>query len=744
MLRCAHSNRSLRTAETQQTSQTLEKSEPTISPIDTSVPNVIGDTTSYAPSEMVAPATPSAPSQLLVPQPTDAPTAILSRTRRLGSIVLQSSYAFGRFVSLNPATELFNSLQGLTRTNDFKYVSFTSIALRFTPIANKYYRGLFALTFVPDLPKSDLRINPVHLSNFDSTLVDVSSTQTVEISIPWAYPLPKTSPSDLYAHGTLYVWVIDPVACDTAPGQTCNVEIQIEARFEGIELHDPSPNSSGPVAAVARNLAGPVPGSFYRAQARTVRKEAVEKAEKGTISSTLDSVSSIASAASVLPVVGGFASGLSVVASAASSVFDWFGLSMPPNLTIPHYVQSGQPPFMNTFSGVLNADVLAADQVPFVSTDPHLLASNADACNLRTITLRSSLVDQFAVPAVIVANGLLATIPVSPVTGWINNRDYFASNVGYATQLYRFWRGDLAYKFVISASPMTRTRLAITYSLDKLTAFSESARFMYLEVAGTTVVDGVVPWTSRSPYRALPKLESGSTVAGTANGYIQFWQMSNLLSDTPGQNPRPLSVAVFCKSGDNFQLVGPTAIRGYVTSVAQSFLGLDNSSSVSRVLPDDDYWSTREMLHRPSVRQNYAPTLPAMLDPSTAISADVQLQYILYRWRYMRGSITVHLMMATNSDSTVALSRIGRGTTTTANAETITYWKGSERLIMSVVMPFDTPTGFMPVVSTAWPSLVISNVLGPTPTFTWWVTFNDDLSLGVDNGSPLLFLPAPP
>ena len=141
---------------------------------------------------MVAPATPSAPSQLLVPQPTDAPTAILSRTRRLGNIVLQSSYAFGRFVSLNPATELFNSLQGLTRTHDFKYVSFTSIALRFTPIANKYYRGLFALTFVPDLPKSDMRINPVHLSNFDTTLVDVSSTQTVEISIPWAYPLPKT------------------------------------------------------------------------------------------------------------------------------------------------------------------------------------------------------------------------------------------------------------------------------------------------------------------------------------------------------------------------------------------------------------------------------------------------------------------------------------------------------------------------------------------------------------------------
>lgn len=654
-------------------------------------------------------------------------------------MTINTALAFGSAITFNLEYELFASLQDLVKTSDFKHYSFDSITLRVTPLSNKYYRGMFGLTFRPGPQSSTGTLNPVYLSSLDTTLVDISSTQAVEVTVPWLRPLPKTL-LGLSTMGEMILWIIDPVATDTAPGVSSAVDLVLEAHFNNFRFHDPQTNATGSAPVIARRSLAPAPGTFFSAQSSSVRSEATKKASQGTISSTLNAVSSIASAASVFPVVGGFASGLSVISSAASSVFDWFGLSMPPNLTTPTPVIQGQPPFMNTLSGVVNADVFAASQVPFVSTDPHLLASNSDACNLQSIATRSSLIQQFQIPANKTGAGLLGTIPVTPVAGWRHVDTFIPSNPCYVANLYRTWRGEIAYKFVISASPMTRCRLIITYTLDKQTTFNQKERFMYVEVCGTTVVDGIIPWMSREPYQPVPALHHTNILG--ANGYIQIWQDTSLVSDTPGVSPRPLSLTVFHSATKNTQFVDPGSIRGFVLGVSQGFLGLDNSSSLSGILADDSFMSSRELLHRPTIRQTLG-LLPTFLNPNSLLPQDHQVWYLIRRWMYYRGSITVHMIMSTNPTSTVALSRASKGTVTIATSDMIVYWTGSERKVMSILLPYTDIDGYTDTLAYDYPSIYIDTVIGPTPTITWWLSFNDDLSLGVDKGPVRVTVPNP-
>lgn len=331
-------------------------------------------------------AAPVAPlhAQTRVEQPLLTPNAMMERTRKLTTYVWNTTYPAFHYVAMPIANELFLSLTSIVDVNEFLHFSFDAIKVRFTPVSNRFFRGALGLTYFPGQLPSTANFNPTRLSSLPTAIFDASSTAAQEVSLPWTTPLPKLRLNQItHELGHLVVWVLSPLAQDTAPGVNTTITLCMEANFVNPQLHDPVASSPLPAAA-SRVLRTPPPGGFAglqmpRKRSQTsVASESEAKAEKGTISSTLDTISTIASAASVVPVVGTFASGLSVVASAASSVFDWFGLSKPTNITIPYYANTGPVPFSNCLHGVVTGDSFSAELLPYVANEPHYVNSYTD------------------------------------------------------------------------------------------------------------------------------------------------------------------------------------------------------------------------------------------------------------------------------------------------------------------------------------------------------------------------------
>jgi hypothetical protein len=724
--------------------------EQDVTPVTSSVPNVAGDVTSY---EIVANSTLSESTFAAAPlarQPSDAPNDVMSRVRRLPSYVWTSATGFGAFTVLYPAAELFASLGNIVNTTLYSYLSYNSVKLRFTPNTTKFYRGLLGVTFMPGgyFKTNGSYYTPTALSSLPTTYIDASSVTSAELTIPYTSFLPKVSPGDLTSTlGHLVLWVLDPLACESAPGVVSSITINIEASFNQPELHDPQNNGMAPVIAPARVSNTVAGGVFVYAQGprkrNAVVKEAETKAEKGAISGTLEAVSSIASQASELPVVGGFASGLAVVTSAASKVFDWFGMSKPPNLSMPQYLLENPMPFYATLHGTNNADSLSTELVPYATTDPRYVASDRDDCSLSYLLARPNLIQRYQTGTL---SGdtplLLGSFPVHPRYGWNQNGNIVPSNLALVSNLFENWRGDIAYKFVIPATSMTRCRLAIMYSLNQQAAFSENNRFMFVEIEGTTVVDGVIPHTHQDTYRTLPELSVVTPQSNlSANGYLHVFQMSNLVAETPATSPSPMSVLVFAGGTSNTQFATFTSRnackpRTSGTAFPNGFLGLESSLSLSGVMPEDNISSVREIMHRPGLYQSVSvPQDASIFSPAGPLP--YFHRYFFEMFRFWRGSVTFTFMYSTGALMTDPGFVTVSSDPNCEDSDATTHWYPSKAPKISYTIPWSFGRGagdtgafsFLTQVPKIYLKAPVYS--GPASILRCYISFNDDLSFGV-------------
>jgi hypothetical protein len=543
------------------------------------------------------------------------------------------------------------------------------------------------------------------------------------------------------------MWILDPLACESAPGVVSAITVNIEASFNEPELHDPQDNGMLPVVAPARITNTAAAGGFAFAQGprkrTSVVKEAESKAEKGAISGTLEAVSSIASQASELPVVGGFASGLAVVTSAASKVFDWFGLSKPPNLSMPEYLLANPMPFYATLHGTNNADSLSTDLVPYATTDSRYVASDRDDTSLAYLLARPNLIQKYTTGTLTGDTPLLlGSFPVHPKYGWLQStNNYCPSNLALMAMLHKNWRGDIAYKFIIPATSMTRCRLAIMYSLNQKATFSENNRFMFIEVEGTTVVDGVIPHTHQDLYRPLAKFATSNVNTAAANGFLHVFQMSNLVAETPATTPAPLSVLVFAGATSNTQFCSFTAqnarnARTNGDAYPNGFLGLDSSLKLEGVMPEDNICSVREIMHRPALYEDMTlPIAGAQITPTGPLSNFHR--YFFEMFRFWRGSVTYTFIIRDGGLLDSPAPIVVSNDVNIEVSDSTTHWFPRQCPKVSFTVPWTFGRGAgdtgafstfsqLPRIFLKYPAYT-----GTESHMEAYISFNDDLSFGI-------------
>lgn len=664
---------------------------------------------------------------------------MMSRTRRLATYTWSTAATQFSFTVISPQSELLSSLASIVNITNFRHLSYDSVKVRFTPSTTKFFRGMLGITWIPGAYDKNNGgfYTATALSNMPTTYLDASSMAAVEVACPWTLAIGKFSYS-LNVQGHLVVWPVATLVAETAPSVSTSLPISIEANFENPRLHDPDCVPvvvPGPPARVTNN---PASGNFYMSQsnrsASPVERESTLKAERGTISSLLDTTSKISSAASTLPLVGPFAAGLSVVSGAASHVAQWFGMSKPINQTITQFVQQQPSRDSCNFHGVTDAQSMSTDIQPFVSTEPHFVASQQDDLDFSITLKRPTLIR--SVPTVITGGTptLLAAIPVHPRYCWQTSANNFvSSNMDSIGSMFSTWSGDIGFKVIVPGSSMSRVRLALTYSWSKPASFSENMRYMYVEVDSTATIDAVIPWMQLTPYLQLP-LTRGSSPTVFPNGYFSIFQITDVIGSEPGVTPPPLSVLVFATAGQNMTFAGYrqalTGLDSYHPGVAfpQSFLGLSETVTFPRVLAEDNVRSYREILHRPLFCSQV--TIPASANADLPLSTLPEVfKYILQKFRYYRGSCNVRI----TASPIAVFSRGTFATLTSSNGASI-EWYPESCPVITVTLPFLISYGYLETggLSPYQPvgTVNISNPLATSCTFFADVSFNDDFSAG--------------
>ena len=665
---------------------------------------------------------------------------MLSRTRRLATYTWSTASTQFSFTVISPQTELVSSLASIVNITNFRHISYDSVKVRFTPSTTKFFRGMLGITWIPGAYDKNNGgfYNATALSNMPTTYLDASSMAAVEVACPWTVAVGKYHTGSLTVQGHLVVWPVATLVAETAPSVSTSLPISIEANFENPHLHDPDcvPISiPGPPARVFNNASS---GGFHMAQssrsAPPVEKEATLKAERGTISSLLDTTSKISSAASTLPLVGPFAAGLSVVSGAASHVAQWFGMSKPLNQTITQFVQQQPNRGQCNFHGVTNAQSMSTDIQPFVSTEPHFVASQQDDLDFSLTLKRPTLIR--TVPTVITGGTptLLAAIPVHPRYCWQTLANNFvSSNMDSIASMFNSWSGDIGFKVIVPGSSMSRVRLAITYSWSKPSAFSENMRYMYVEVDSTATVDAVIPWSQVVPFLPLP-LTRGASTAMSPNGYFSIFQITDVIGSEPGVTPPPLSVLVFATAGQNITFSGYrqclNGLDSYHPGVPfpQSFLGLSETVTFPRVLAEDNVRSYREILHRPLFCSQV--NIPASANADLPLSVLPEMfKYILQKFRYYRGSLNVRI-----TASPAATFSRGTFVPLTSSNGAFIEWYPESCPVITVTLPFLAINGYLETGGLSPYQTVgtinISNPLATSCTYFADVSFNDDFSAG--------------
>ncbi len=468
--------------------------------------------------------------------------------------------------TMRPFYDFFNNTRIKKKIDNFAYIR-GNLHLKFvinsTPFNYGYARAVYN-------PAEGFSRNPITGSTFDSGKTLVYSqfphvellphnSQGGEMVLPnmihtnW-YDL--ASASFLQNSGTLRIRTFSQLL--SANGQaTYKASILTYAWMTDVEL-------MGPTVALA--------------------VQSDEYCDNGPISGPASTISSIASVLSSVPVIAPFARATEMVATTVGAVARMFGYSNPPEISNPKPVQQSNLPHLASGHISTVHDKLSLDPKCELSID----TSNVDGDKLDPLIIKHFVQREAMLLAnVLVINSLSVGQCVfnarvnpclyitNPIVGTVSNlQEIYPTPLAYGTEMFRYWRGDLKFRFKFVVSKYHKGRIRITYD-PRGDAFSDSDTVntsitRIVDIGEEDDIEFIVPYHQRTTWLKTRSLTNGTSDDGN-------WAPGNNITpdyayDNGTLNVRinsaisaPVSTAniilmVFVSAGDNFEVAVPQRI----------------------------------------------------------------------------------------------------------------------------------------------------------------------------------------
>jgi hypothetical protein len=164
-----------------------------------------------------------------------------------------------------------------------------------------------------------------------------------------------------------------------------------------------------------------------------------------------------------MPYIGKYARATEMVAGTMGKVASLFGFSKP--AIISDYVDM-KPSYIGRLaytSGGDNATKLTVDPKQELTIDPSVMGlSGVDEMSLSYLTSKESYLTQFPWTVARVPGDALFSIRVGPVAKY-TAPFYYIPALTYVTNIFKYWRGSIVYRFQIVASGFHKGRLLIVW-----------------------------------------------------------------------------------------------------------------------------------------------------------------------------------------------------------------------------------------------------------------------------------------
>lgn len=681
------------------------------------------------------------------PFESDAPTHLLSRTQRLGVYAWTDGMPAKQiYVPCKLATALTN----IVNFDDYEYFSYKSVTCRFTLNSTPYFCGLLGITYLPGNFASEHILSLPSLMQLPTHIIDASVTGTTLYEFEWPLALPRSNIIN-FPLGSIVMYPITPLFNSADPTAVPSLQIILEANFNDPELTVQS--NDGLIVVNLPDTTAVLMNTpcYTQLQGLTPKKEAKDKAEKGVLTGIAEATKNVASVVKHVPIVGGIAAGVEVIASAAETVFSWFGLSKPPTDSLAQFVLPTSSFGENYFHGVSMAHSLSRNPIPLVASDPALVGVKTDTTDLIAIAQRESYWRSFTIPADATVDQLLLTFPVHPniIFGTPNPTMRFCNHLGYAASFFGLWSGSIKYRLKVASTKFMKARIAIVWTPAPGATYSSNYRREVYTIEGTTDIEFTVPWTNPEPYRPL-LVPSGDTAIGATrhNGFISIFVSAPLLNTAPS-DPEPLTCLLFNAGGENIQFANytglnyasapayepPALARTKSIEIAQGAFGATDGVVLGGIVDEDNIRSLREIGKDRVQFGAYSVTIALNQPYPIDYTSTHRLMHVLRKFKYWRGSLTIGCLSATWT-GTGAMGFHRPGTTN------LHVYHPVINPYVALTYPFLEHLGYYSTGTCAdpapyGPQISFSCYTGNTNETRFYVSTQDDLVTGLLLPSPL-------
>lgn len=456
--------------------------------------------------------------------------------------------------------------------------------IKITVNASPFYYGAMLASYSP-MDQWDARnvgnvtTEPIVRSQRPHVWVFPQNGTGGEMELPFLTPrdwLRVSVAADFSKMGTLNLFIVD--ALDNAIGvggdATTGVSVQVFAWATDVEV-------SGATVPLALQT-GRVKDEYG----------------KGPISAPASAIADMAGKLEKAPVIGPLATATRVGAKAVSDIASLFGFSTVPNIGSVDGIANRPFPHMANVGIPYPREKLSLDPKNEISVNPQDIGDHCDdPLNIVELATRESYLTTFEwvtthgvdtclfgsrVTPMMFANSAVAGGTVAGVTP-----------VGWVAAMFRYWRGDIIFRFRVIASQYHKGRLRISWDptglpgdnmastpnnvtviQNKIVDIGKSSdieirvpyqqAMQWLAVKANYVdapfVSGNVPWVTTNGFDYRP---------GVDNGYLQV-RVANVLS-SPNEKPTAANgvrIMVSVRAADNIEFANPNLPRtnGYYFS----------------------------------------------------------------------------------------------------------------------------------------------------------------------------------
>jgi len=370
-----------------------------------------------------------------------------------------------------------------------------------------------------------------------------------------------------------------------------------------------------------------------------VLQSGISEYKQGPVERIATTVAGISTTLATIPIIEPFAIATSIASSAVAGIASLFGWS---KAIIIDGARAVKPMFFHGFlsSDVCNVmDKFAVDQKAELSVDPRLVnLSGQDELALSYVLQKEAYVANSNWLSSDSVGDQLFEFPVWPmIYRNTDNTTYHTlqmTPMAYFASMFRYWRGDIVFRFRLVASQYHRGRIKITYEPK-----GEVGAGDYTNVALTKIVDiteenditFVVPFSQEMPWARIEfdpednksigytydKSGSCAHSNGLTNGTIRVQVLTTLTS--PQATPS-CHIIAYVRGGENLEVAYPIDDKDMSRFVTHLDLqaGVDDMPDINtgtmytnRYLSNfgEQICSLRQVLSRASISQQFVPFL---------------------------------------------------------------------------------------------------------------------------------------